>query len=760
MEINPRLYQASDSIWIRTSGVCKILKATEMVNTQPKPVLNKSNTPFLKLRGSVQYDFLYRSLIDTPFYQKNYQQHTAQANFDFLFKNTYPVRVTLLARRTNSPYFTNIADVNVQLNQSSYLSQIKQQLQSQLQQNLTRKFNDQLLTVGQQYSYKQEEVHFLQNWLTSPARVQELVEEKEREALNKKNLLADHTNINNTVFTDMSGVPAELMNEEAYKKMLINKVMHKGEILADSILSKLEVYYRQKQKTVVDSVKSKGKLDEYKKKQADFQKAKTELTVYEEKIKKIKRSLQDTVNQVKKEITQLKNVNEIKAFTGKYDIKNSQLPRNWQTLTMFKSVGVGRTWVDYSELTVKNISLTGINAEINPSNFYFAFAAGRVNYRFRDFVIKNEDRIKQPLYVIRAGIGKKDANNFILTYYTGKKIVLNSFGYSSTASLPENITGISAETRYRINENNFIVLEFAKSSFSGVIAGTTAQNNLQKIANFKDRSNEAFSIKINSTWPGLNAKLTGYYRKTGEHFQSFNLMPINTNQESFHVKWQQHFWKKRIQLEAGVRKNEFTNPFVNPGFSSSTVFKSAQLSIRVPKYPYATVGFFPASQLTVLPGNLVVENQYNTLNAAVGYAYRTGTINMNTNLLYLRFYNNSSDTGFIYYNATSVSVNQLFFLNKLQLQTGITVSSQKLLEVFTLEQAATYDLKQWLSISGGLKYNRVNNRETQWGGTVGMNMLINKIGTIQVNYDRSYLPGTTRNLLPVETGKISFFRSF
>jgi len=46
-------------------------------------------------------------------------------------------------------------------------------------------------------------------------------------------------------------------------------------------------------------------------------------------------------------------------------------------LSAINNIGIGRTWVDYSELTVKNISLTGINAELNPSKFYVAFAAGK-----------------------------------------------------------------------------------------------------------------------------------------------------------------------------------------------------------------------------------------------------------------------------------------------------------------------------------------------------------------------------------------------
>jgi hypothetical protein len=42
---------------------------------------------------------------------------------------------------------------------------------------------------------------------------------------------------------------------------------------------------------------------------------------------------------------------------------------------------------DYSELTVQNIIISGINIEYNPS-YYAAFATGKIDYRFRDFLGK------------------------------------------------------------------------------------------------------------------------------------------------------------------------------------------------------------------------------------------------------------------------------------------------------------------------------------------------------------------------------------
>ncbi|HMK24826.1 MAG TPA: hypothetical protein VK483_02265, partial [Chitinophagaceae bacterium] len=219
-------------------------------------------------------------------------------------------------------------------------------------------------------------------------------------------------------------------------------------------------------------------------------------------------------------------------------------------------------------------------------------------------------------------------------------------------------------------------------------------------------------------------------------------------------------WKKKLVIDAGIRKNDFANPFITPGISSSTVFKSLQVSLRIPKYPSITVGYAPSSQLTVLDNHRLAENQYYTLNAVLSHSYKAKQVGMVTNAMFLKFYNNSPDTGFIYYNASSFAVTQIFYLKKLQLQSGLTVTDQQELRVLTLDQSASYQLKGWLSLAGGLNYNRVANNSTHWGASAGINLTVNKIGIIQMNYDKNYLPGTNRNLLPVQTGRISFYRSF
>lgn len=758
-DINPHKFQRGDTVWI-ISGICKPLKRVMYTGEAAHPFLTKNpaNTSLLKIHGNVQYDFTYRSFVDTPFSQKNFQQHTVQTTLDITLKEQYPLRMTILHRSSNSAYFEDITDVNIQFNQGLFLNQLKSGLTQQLPGTIDK---SRLTDWERRYLYKKAEIEALQNWINSPGRLQEMIEEKENQL--SARLLAQ-----GRVFTDSQGVNIPqgipslppIPDQQFLRKKVFATLQDRLQNYQDSVKAKADSLLAEKQ-SKADSLLDNSKLSEIKRKKQELEKALIELKSYEGKLQAIKKSFEDSVNLLKQKLAGIKDPSALKHFIQDLKLKASDLPKGWQTLAAIQTIGIGRTWVDYSDLTVKNISLTGINAELNPSKFYFAFAAGRVNYQFRDFIVKNSERPTQNLYLIRAGVGRKESNHFIFTWYDGKRNMLNSFSNTAVTGRPERVIGMSAQVRLQLDPNNYLVLESAKSSFhhTGTVNQPT-EGLIAKVWNFNDRSNEAYSIKLYSNWPKTSTKVTGYYRKMGEHFQSFNLQPVNAGQVAYQLKMQQLFWKRRLQVEAGVRKNDFNSPFINPGLTSKTVFKSAQLTLRVPKYPYISVGYYPSSQLTLLDNNVLVENQYNTLSAVAGHSYRAGKVNMSSNAVLLKFYNSGADSGFIYYNATSVTVNQFIFLKGLQLQTGFTKTMQRDLIVTTLEQSANYQFRKWLTVSAGIKYNRVNQDETLWGGTAGLGLVINKIGTIQASYDKSYLPGTARNLLPVDMGRITYYRVF
>jgi hypothetical protein len=738
------------------ADICEPVKAL--------PVLIPAKTeriPFIQVHGNVLYNFTYRSYIDTPFTQQDVMQHLVQTNLNFLIKGKYPLRMTLSNRSSNSPYFKNATDVNLQFNRSQLLDNIKADLRSKATALV---HTDYLQKTEALYNSKLAEVQQLQSWLSSPARAQELVEEKERElhgnipalpqmpdATAAATALKDKAGISSFAVPTITGLTDKLWRSAKNRSAAI---ADSAKQLATDSAKKLLV----KNKPVLNDSSLAEKFAAKKEVLAQKQAALKETAA---KLKQAKKNVQDSVAHIRQEINSLGSGAGLYAFMKRHGIGKDKLTKGQRLLLSVNKIGIGRSWIDYSELTAKNVSLTGVNIELNPAPYYFAAAAGKLNYRFRDFIVKDNKALpNQSLYLLRAGMGQKEKNNLVFTFYNGKKEVLSATTSGSPAYL-QRVLGASAETRLALNDNNYIIAEIAKSSYGGISNPQPSQSALiDKAFNFKTRSNEAYSIKLFSQYPQTNTRINAYYRKTGEDFQSFNLYPAGSNQEAWMARVTQSFWKKKLVADATIRKNDFVSPLAAPSFASKNIFKSLQVTLRVPHYPFLSIGYYPSSQLSLSNSNVLTESQYNTLNVIASYSYTIRTTAMNTNAVFTKFYNSSSDSGFIYYNASNWTVNHSILLDKLTLQSSMAITDQSDLYLFTLEQGLQYQCRSWLSLLGGLRHSRLNHAESLIGGTAGLQWNIKEIGTMQLNYDKIYLPGYNRQLLPVDMGRATFYREF
>lgn len=757
----PGLYlNVGDSIFL-FKGICKNswIMFEQNIEVYPTDIAVKpeQEIPFLKVHGNITYNFSYRSYIDTPFAQSDLMQHLVQTTLNFMVKNKYPVMMTITSRSSNSSYFRNFTDVNVQFNQRQLLNNIKADFISKAGQ-----WVNQLQSRDAEKEFASRTLHLqqMQAWVNNPARIQEIVEEKEKMLRSQtlytlqqkdtslipnfqKNSL-DRINIfsnKNHGIGQLKGLN-ELLKTKGEKK--IPKEIEKREVSLNQLLKKDSSY-----------------IEKYNKGKRDVDSLKEELKKSEIKLRSLKKGVQDSVNKIKNEINGLTTPDGLYAFMKKKNISKDEITKAQKILLAVNQIGIGKSWIDYSELTVKNVSLAGINAEINPGNFYVAFAAGKVNYRFRDFIYKNSNsHPDQCLYVFRAGLGKKESNNIIATLYNGNKSVLN-YTPTNTSTALQKVIGISLEGKFLLDKNNYVIGEFAKSSYLvNPLQQPTTSTLLGKVFNLKTHTNEAYSIKLFSQNPGTNTKLTAYYKQLGENFQSFNLYPINISQNAWMVKLNQSLWKKRLMVDAAIRKNDFTSPIAAPSFSNQMVFKSLQLTLRIPKCPFVSVGYYPTSQLKVGNGNILSESQYNTFNSIVSHSYKLNRIAMSSNMVFTKFYNNSNDTGFIYYNASSFTVSHSVYLLPFSLQTTVGILKQKQINLFTIEQQVNYQINRICSLTAGLKWNKLNHNENLFGSTAGINLYLKGFGTVQMNYDKTYLPGTMRTLVPVDMGRMTFYRQF
>ncbi|UAY53236.1 hypothetical protein [Ferruginibacter albus] len=755
------------------SGICKngiLIRNKKTIGVVKAKDQMESKIPFIQLGGNITYYYNYRSYIDTPIAQHDMMQHIVQTYMNGMVAGEYPFRATFTYRGSNSPFFSNTSDVSIQYRQSDMISKIKSNYLEEIDstwkknnwflENPAKKFEfdrsgikdtsikfaytrirDQKLykkfdSLYSVYENKRMQLENLKSKSIKEDPLQAIVEAKEKELYGKAKEKTDSisTNIQNKL-------TKKTKNFKLNKQLSFDTSL----IISDSSLNISADSLAKKIKRTQDTI-------------AKLQK---EVKDVENNILKFQKKFNDSIILVKKEINQINNADALKEYINNVDTFPQKHFTKTQTfLLSVNQIGIGRSWINYSELTVKNISLNGFNIEMNPGNFYFAAATGSVNSQFRGLILNNHTAINQYVNLFRIGIGKREKNNVILTVYNGRKSLLNTTGIADS-STTQAIAGASVQTTFYVEKRTSISAEFARSSYSNAYNPQQMDKALfNRVMDFKMHSNEAWSIKFKGIYPSTNTKVEGYYNRIGEAFQSFTLYTPNTKQDAWSLRVNQSLLKNKLLVDVAIRKNDFNSPLTAPGYSNAAVFKSLQVSLAVPHYPLVSLGYYPTSQLFTANNNTVYQSWYNTFNAIVSHVYKAGNISMSTSVVYTKFYNSQSDTSFIYFNASSFNLTHSIFLSTLTIDSKLTYTDQQDIRLFTVEPVVTYQYKKLLTISSSFKWSRLNGKETLWGGTAGLSINVKKIGVIQLHYDKVHLPAYNRKLIPVDMGRATYIREF
>lgn len=692
----------------------------------------------LQIHGNILYNVDYRSYIDTPYAENDVYYHTIQTYLDVTYRNSYPMRVYLTNRFGNSAFTRRLTDLNMQFNANDFKNRLRQSVK---RYQIPAISTDSLLYWQQLLEHKQLEVLQLNGWLNGAAITQQLIEAEERMLYPGTPKLSSK----DTLPVDLSVLRSQL----AYKKNIpsylsgIFKVKDSGQISDNQLVPDDSAF-------LAAYAEKKGRLDSLKQ----------QLAVVRSRYNKYKESFAALRNHQNRNIDQAVTIHELEAERKRRNIPDSALPVGYKTLWAIRNFGIGRTMVDYSELSAKNVSINGLQVEYNPS-YYVAVATGTIDYRFRDFIIKNASVPRQHLNLVRLGTGQRNANNIILTWYTGKKQLYNSTGVA-TASQPDfHLMGFTLEGTYQLNAATFVTAEVAKSSLPYYNRPGAGKSLLSTTLKFNDHSNEAYSLKLQSVIPATATRFTGFYKHYGANFQSFSLITTGVQQKAWMLKAEQPFFRKQLTVNASVKENDYTNPAVNMSYQSNMVFKSIQLTARLPKWPVLMVGYYPSSQLTKLADESYTENMFYSLVANMSYYYKTDGIVMNSVAMYNRFYNKPTDTAFVYYNTSNIMFIQAFFYQKLTWQTTLSAALAGDYNLYTVDNDAQYALQPWLTLGGGIKYNRQTSYNiNQLGYRGSVIVKIKKLGELQLMIDKGFIPGANRQLVENKTGRFSFFKIF
>lgn len=701
--------------------------------------VNEVRPPDWSVHGNILYNVDYRSYIDTPYSEKDIYYHTVQTYLDVTYKNIYPVRIYFTNRFSNSAFTRQFSDVSLQYNTGDYRNKIRQKIKSH---PLPGWQTDSLGYWQTQLDAQRLQLAKLKNSMADPLRLQQLVAAKEH--------LWALTQKSGTGRPDTSGIADSLRNWIAGRVPGTNAQVP---------------FYLQ------DVLRFQSSIDGLQLPDTAF------VTRYDNEKKRID-SLQQQVARLEKQykechdrIIALQNkrnhnldkagsVQDLQKAMDENGVPDSVLPAGYKTLWAVKSLGVGRTMVNYSELSAKNVSINGFQVEYNPS-YYVAVAAGTIDYRFRDLIVRHGATPGQHLYLVRVGRGEKEGNNIIATWYSGKKQLYNNSGSAAALQPDFRLVGFTLEGNYRLNRVTYITAEVAKSSLPYYTQPGGNKNLLAATVRFSERSNEAYSLKLQTQLTATDTRLTAFYKKYGMNFQSFGTITTGVQQQAWMVKADQPFFHKKLLVSASLKENDYTNPGVNSGFQSNIVFKSLQATLRLPVWPVVSVGYYPSSQLVKLADDSYTENVFYSLVANMNYYYKVQEMNMNSAAVFTRFYNKQSDSAFVYSNTTNVLLNQSFFFRQLTWQATAAAAFSNSYHLYTVDNEVQYNIRQWLSAGVGVKYNRQTNYNIQQVGySANMVVKIKKLGEIQLMADKGFIPGANRQLVANNTGRFSFFRIF
>ena len=444
------------------------------------------NKNVIPLHGDITYDFFYRSAIDTPFAGNNIQQHNVRANIQVLLAKKLPVLLQINTRQSNSPWFKNYTDLNLQFDGHAYNNAVKDELLNRISKQITTQYAETALLKELQDQEKLQAVRG--NWLEDTRQLQGLVESRQvleranelasKEAATAKDQFEKNDQLDTvkeklvTLQEKLSPALAALHQQNSQGQLTGLVKTYAGEVV-QGYLAKNAGYLQQRAADSINNQKEKAAsfIEIYKAKEVQYKEGRENLDSLTEKYNTAKETIRQK-KEAAKTIFTSGSKDEINDKVKEYGQDSSKIYKWYRQISSIEHFSVGRSMINYSELSAKNISVNGLQV-VYSNKISMAFATGSVDYRYRDFIVSNYSPVKQYLNIARAGIGDKERNNFFLTVFQGKKQA-NVFTLNNQPAV-NKLFGFALEGRFRINENNYLLAEAAKSNYPAVAVTGTVQ---------------------------------------------------------------------------------------------------------------------------------------------------------------------------------------------------------------------------------------------------------------------------------------------
>ena len=648
--------------------------------------------PIIFDKGYINYQWIHRTGLDTPFIETNSSQQLLQTSFSIVLTDEIPIRISYFERHSNSQIFQDFRDLKVEFDAQGFsdIQRLKNRNKATEYENKLRK-------------------PFLKPTLDETSRQLNTVKFSLNDAATKKK------------FIDCKEM---LLSPE----LLDTAVNNKKDSLLSMARNFVDLYERVNVKK--DSL------------QLFYDSLKNVYVQSEKSVKNLRSLLTGRINP---SAVDLIKDSLIMAGLSEKDIRSIT-----EVSSPVRTFVLGRTLPNFSNLTLKNTNVKGLNFEYNKNNFYFATAAGKIDFHNRDFIYRGSVRPRQYVYSFRIGYGKKDGSHLIATYYEGQKQI--SLSSATSTSL---VRGSSIAGQLLFSKNIRAYLEFAQS-----FAPFLYDSSFKSVSKTFNKNNQALNFGFRSFLPVTKTKLEANYTRQGANFQNFAGYRVNGEVSSWYVRGDQDLFKRNVHLIGSIRKNDQSNPFVIRRYNGNTIVRNISASFRNRNFPTITLALMPSSQYTLVE-NQVYENEYQSFSASVFHNYNIGTSRNTSSLVYTRLNNTSKDSGFIYFNAKNILFNQSFDFSSFIVNSGFSYTANGAFKLTVLQAGLSHKLFGISAINYGFKLNRLNDIADLKFGFFGSSKInIPRIGEFNISMDRNYLPNEINKLFKYEYFTIGFSRYF
>ena len=383
-----------------------------------------------------------------------------------------------------------------------------------------------------------------------------------------------------------------------------------------------------------------------------------------------------------------------------------------------KTLGIGKTYPEYSALTVSGVPVNGVNLEFNPGLLYFAVAAGNNSDGIDDV------SFKRSFLAGRIGLGEKENAHFFLTAFKMKDD-LNSIQVSSSnqSLLPQENVVFGSEGKLNLFKKlieidgegaisgftrNLNDADFVSESIPGFVKNLLTPK-LSTSFDYAWKGKIAFNHEPSATYLSLGAK------RIGPGFMSLAAPNLRQDQFQLDFNFDQKFADRKITMKTFFRV--YNDNLINWKQSTTTTTSfGVNLGFYFPNIPFVQINYSPYSQRN---DNVIaaqkMENTFDSFSLMTGYSYQFSGVYASTMLSFNGQWQNSQvGINSTKFSNTSFMINQsLNFEFPLTLSSTLSMTQSKILSITSsiteFDLNGSYQLSEIISANlGGTISNEEN----------------------------------------------------